>query len=292
MTVDETNPYKPPGGEAAAVRPPGPSAAVIAILWIVALVLLAAKLYGYVFVAAPDLLRAFVAVALAVALADRMQRRTGLWTIWSYILPPVALVLSQLRPPGSPKKPKWPVVLHISIAVVLAMVVFVAATFIARSTAVQDAMGELQAYLLVTCGYYTDYAQGSLHYNENVAVRLVIDSLADLRNILFFGMLSAAFLYRMGPRVIGVMFVAALLIGVGGDILGSLLFNIVELQRIELRGGSMMPVDLPLWKSIVGNPNVHYLMQGALVYGVAANMAWKFACKEYPQPTPTDSPAS
>lgn len=278
MTEPTANPIESPADGCAAVRTPGRRVlppGVVPLLWVTVTMLLGAKVYCYVFVGAPDLLVVFIAMGLAIAVAKRMDRGASLWTLWSFVLPPLALVLSQLRKVGSTSKLSvGRLIVRTTIVVALMAAVFFGNRTDAVWLRASQAMPEIQEYLLTTLGYdvqlngsrlevYHDSPTGS--FGKHVIVSPAA-GFPFAGSVLMSSLLFAACLYRSGSFVIVSMAVMGLIIGIGGDILGRLFGN---LMLIEGMGAEI-------------NPSLMFILQLAAVYALAAKVGWETTCEEFP----------
>lgn len=274
MSETTENPFQSPERCDAVAVHGGLSSGVVALLWVGAIVLLGLKALAWVFVTAPDLLVVFIAAGLAMSLTRRMRRRVALWTAWSFAIPGVALVLSQLRRPGSETPFRLGRFL-VRIGVVLALVValFVAAGWAQFNPIVTDAAGEMQAYLLTACGYSAHY-EDSYVRSASATMMILGDPFARTAGVLMMAIAAAGLLYRSGTLAIVTMVVAGLVVGLGGDILGTLLFFIAQVRSME-EGSS-------LFVQVASNTRLIFLFQLAIVYAIAARIGWETACEEHP----------
>lgn len=290
MSESTDHPNRAPENDSPATREPGAGRsfrlAVIVVLWLATLCGVAFKIRAWVFVAAPDLLAVFVAIGLAVAAVRRMRRRASLWAIWSFVLPPVALVLSQFRRSGSESQLRKGRLI-VRTAIVLALVVgcFALSSFCRYSATATDAMGKSQEYLLTTIGYYAYYEKGSVRVELDMerdgmetvaAARLIVfPAFPAVADVLAMSLLMAACLYRSGSFIIVSMAVVGLVVGLGGDVLGMLIYNLGALRVIADRSSIL--------GLVMQNHGLFVIFQMLIVYVLAARAAWETVCEEYPK---------
>ena len=291
MTDSADNPFQPPDDESAAERRPSspgrqrPPAAVHALLWVGAVLLLGVKVYSYVVISAPDLLVVFVAMGLSISLAKRMRRRAVLWTLWSFVFPGIAIVMSQLRRPGSTSELRaGRLVLRVGVVFALIFGCMFVSHWARFSATTIDAMGKTQAYLLTTMGYYSYYTPYSVNYEDEVEEdgRLVDKQLrftgtggfSSATDILAASFLLAACLYRSGSFAMVSMVIVGLIVGVGGEILARLMFHVGGIWSLD-NSGSIIA-------AVMQNMGLMFIVQLAVVYAFAARIGWQTACEEFP----------
>ncbi|REJ66472.1 MAG: hypothetical protein DWQ31_14605 [Planctomycetota bacterium] len=280
MSETDHNPFEAPEVDAGpstgtdAGRLTGPPTILIALSWLGALLLLGGKLWGYATIGASDLLASFFALGLAIALARRMKRRAALWATWSFALPQLALVLSQFRPPGSASRhPAVRIVLRGAVALLVAVACYFTWYLDSVQTWLQTAMGETQAFLLTTWGYYTRFDDPTL-VHENVRF-VMLAPFASTLACMLFGLNVATFLYRTSHGLLLQMWVVGLVVGAVGDTVSQMMLVIAAHRTVA--GESALLCEL------LGSAPFILLFQMLIIFGIAGRIAWHFTCDEYPR---------